>query len=104
LIIENVIHTRLQAFIPPDLFENLERLITERNYREAIELTASNHSPLGQVMWAALIEAPQGYQAMELAIEDTADAISNRRVRGLIWLEIAGAAGPMIGSSARCSA
>ncbi|MCX5659347.1 MAG: MotA/TolQ/ExbB proton channel family protein [Planctomycetota bacterium] len=97
LIIQNLMHNRTVNFIPPDLSETLERLLAEKNYREAIELTAADTSPFGQAMRAALAEAPRGYQAMELAIEEAADAVGSKKVRGLVWLEVAGAAGPMIG-------
>lgn len=97
LIIQNVMNNRLSLFIPPDLAETLERLLAEKNYREAIELTTADNSPFGQAMRAALSEAPRGYQAMELAIEETAEAVGNRKIRALVWLEVAGAAGPMIG-------
>lgn len=97
LIIQNLMHNRAVTFIPPDLAETLERLLAEKNYREAIELTAADNSPFGQAMRAALAEAPRGYQAMELAIEEAADAVGSKKIRHLVWLEVAGAAGPMIG-------
>jgi biopolymer transport protein ExbB len=97
LIIQNALQARASVYMPPTLVSELERLINEKNYREAIDRTAEDPSPFGQIMRAALSEAPRGYNAMEVAIEDTADAYNNRKVRGLVWLEVAGAAGPMIG-------
>jgi biopolymer transport protein ExbB len=97
LIIQNALKLRKAVFTPPTLVESLDRLIAEKNFKEAIETANSDPSPFGLIMRHALAEAPRGYPAMELAIEETADAINNRRVRSLVWLELAGAAGPMIG-------
>jgi biopolymer transport protein ExbB len=97
LIIQNALQARSSVYMPPELVNELERLINEKNYREAIDRTAEDPSPFGRIMRAALSEAPRGYAAMETAIEETADEYNNRKVRSLVWLEIAGAAGPMIG-------
>jgi biopolymer transport protein ExbB len=97
LIIQNALQARASVYMPPDLVNELERLINEKNYREAIDRTAEDPSPFGRIMRAALNEAPRGYNAMETAIEEAADEYNNRKVRSLVWLEIAGAAGPMVG-------
>lgn len=97
LILQNALRNRRSAYTPPALSEEIERLIAEKKFREAIEAANADPSPFGQVMGAALAEAPRGYHAMEEAMEPTAEDVANRRVRSLIWLEVAGAAGPMIG-------
>ena len=97
LIIQNSLQTRGSVFIPPELAEVLERLISEKNYKEAIETANGDSSPFGRVMAAALNEAPRGYTAREMAIEEAADNIGGKGIRNLVWLELAGAAGPMIG-------
>ena len=97
LIIQVSLQCRASTYMPQELVDNLERLITEKNFREAIDLANADPSPFGQVMKAALNEAPRGYTAMEMAIEEVADGIGNTRIRKLVWFELAGAAGPMIG-------
>lgn len=97
LIIQNALINRVSVFIPSDFVATLQRLIDERNFREALDLTADHPSPIAQTVHAAIKQSPRGFAAMELAIEESIDAIASRRIRQLIWLEIAGAAGPMIG-------
>ena len=97
LVIQNALINRLSVFMPRDFVENLQRMLDEKNYREAIDLAAAHPSPIARAMNASLTQASRGYAAMELAVEETVDAIASRRIRNLIWLEIAGAVGPMIG-------
>jgi len=97
LIGQAFLKTRRQAFIPPTMVTDLEALLTEKKYRETIELTQADISPFGQIMNAAMSQAPRGYVAMEQAMEETAENIGGHSVRALVWLEIAGAAGPMCG-------
>jgi biopolymer transport protein ExbB len=97
VIIQNALLNRLSVYMPDDYVQTLTRLLDEKNYREAIELSAGHSSPFARAMNAALAQAARGYAAMEVALEETIDAISARRIRNLIWLEIAGAVGPMIG-------
>jgi biopolymer transport protein ExbB len=97
LIGTNILSLRGSTYLPPELAETLERLISEKNFREAIEVANGDTSPFGQVMQKALGEAPRGYTAMEMAIEEVADVMGNGKIRKLVWLELAGAAGPMIG-------
>ncbi|MCC7192497.1 MAG: MotA/TolQ/ExbB proton channel family protein [Phycisphaeraceae bacterium] len=97
LIIQAALKTRKAVYTPGTLVDTLDRLIAEKNFKEAIEVANSDPSPFGHIMRHALAEAPRGYPAMEAAIEETADNINNRRVRSFVWLELAGAAGPMIG-------
>jgi biopolymer transport protein ExbB len=97
LVIQAFMRSLPQAYTPPVLAENLGRLLAEKNYREAIDLANADPSPFGQMMAAALAQASRGYTAMEQALEETAEALTNQRVRGLVFMEIAGAAGPMLG-------
>lgn len=97
VIIQNALLNRISVYMPDDYVQTLTRLLDEKNYREAIELSAGHASPFAKAMNAALSQAARGYAAMEVALEETIDSISARRIRNLIWLEIAGAVGPMIG-------
>lgn len=97
LIIQNLLQLRAKLFIPQALSDGLEQLLSDKQYKEALDLASEDKSPFGQIMRAGLHEAPRGFASMELAIDEKADELTSRRVRNLIWLEVAGAAGPMIG-------
>ncbi len=83
--------------LPTDNIAEYERLVTEKKYSEVIERAAGDRSVFGQVLHASLTQASQGFVAMERAIEEYADAIGSKRIRGLEYLNILGAIGPMVG-------
>ena len=97
LVIQAFMRYRTPAFTPPQLRAELEQLLAARNYREAIDRVANDSSPFGQIMSAALNQASRGYAAMEQALEETTEVVVNQRIRKLVYMEIAGAAGPMMG-------
>lgn len=97
VIIQTLLQNRHSLYTPPELVTDLENLIGEKKYREAIDRAAADKSPFGQSMNWSLTQAGRGYDAMEEALFEKADAIANDRVRSLVWMEIAGAAGPMLG-------
>ena len=97
MIIQTAMQTRKEIYTPPDIYNELENLLAEKRYREAIDIAAADKSPFGQIMSSALNEAPRGYTAMVTALEETAEGIAGNRIRQLVYLEVAGAAGPMMG-------
>ncbi len=97
LIVQAFLKTRRSVYIPQESTGELEALLAEKKYREAIELAQGDTSPFGEMMNAALAQAPRGFVAMEQAMEETAENIGGQSIRALVWLEIAGAAGPMCG-------
>lgn len=97
LIIHFLLQNRRINVVPEDLVGDLEGLLGERKFREAIQLAENDESIFGEVMHAALTEASNGYGAMERAVEETADLASTRKLRGLELLNVFGAVGPMVG-------
>jgi biopolymer transport protein ExbB len=97
VVIMAVLKHRVGAFMPPKFVEELDRRLQDKNYREAIELAGADPSAFAQMMHAALSQAARGYGAMEQALEEVADNLNSRRIRSLVWMEVAGAAGPMMG-------
>jgi len=88
---------RRAAIEPDDLRDRLADLLTERRYREAIELAQDDPSYLGRLTGAALQEAANGYGAMERALEETADTETARMLRPIEYLNVVGNISPMIG-------
>lgn len=97
MIIQVSMQTRKELYTPPDIYNEIENLLAEKRYREAIDISAVDKSPFGQIISSALNEAPRGYAAMVTALEETAEGIAGTRIRQLVYLEVAGAAGPMMG-------
>lgn len=97
LVINFSLANRRLNIVPVDTVAELEGLLTEKKFREAIDAAGADPSIFGQMMHAALSEASNGYGAMERALEETGDLESTKRVRAMEWLNVMGAIGPMIG-------
>lgn len=97
LTIEHCLSIRRATIVPPEAARETKRLIQQQKYREAVEYTADDPSMLGYVLNAGLLEASNGYAAMERALEETLDERSSKLFRKTEYLNIIGNVSPMIG-------
>ena len=75
--------------IMPDLVkQQIQDLFENKQYREAIEVTATEPSMLSYVVHAALSEAAHGYASMERAMEESAEEKSSDMLRKIEWLNL----------------
>lgn len=88
---------RQSQVIPEETRDEIEQLLAEKKYREAIEFAEEEESYLGKVASAALSEAANGYSAMERAVEEVGDAEAVRMLRPVEYLNVLGNISPMIG-------
>ena len=97
LTIEHCMSIRRAAIVPPEAMEKTKALIDKKEYLEAIKFSAEEPSMLGYVLHAGLVEASNGFAAMERAMEETLDERSARLFRKTEYLNIIGNVSPMIG-------
>lgn len=97
LSIHYMLQNRIDNFLPEPIVEEVEIMLEEKRFREAIDFTAEEDSVFGQIMYSSLSEASNGFGAMERAVEETADLVSARKLRSLEYLNVLGAIGPMVG-------
>ena len=97
LILQHLMANKAATIVPTDNIAEYERLLAEKRFREAIEHAAADDSTLGRMLHASLAEAPNGYGAMERALEEVGDLEASRRSRKLELLSVFGAIGPMLG-------
>ncbi len=88
---------RRSTIMPEETREEIEELLAQKKYRDAIDFANSDPSFLGQVTGAALNEAPNGYGAMERAVEEAGDAETTRMLRPIELLNVLGNIAPMMG-------
>lgn len=87
-----------QGNIMPDLVkQQIETMFENKQYREAIEVTATEPSMLSYVIHAALSEAAHGYASMERAMEESVEEKSSALLRKIEWLNLLGNVSPMLG-------
>lgn len=92
-----VLKFRRNQVIPEETRDEIEALLAEKKYREAIEFAQEEESYLGVVASAALNEAANGYSAMERAVEEAGDATAVKMLRPIEYLNVLGNISPMIG-------
>jgi biopolymer transport protein ExbB len=88
---------RRSAVVPEDTRDELEALLHEKKYRDAIQYANEDQSYLGRITSAALNEASNGYAAMERAIEEASDTQVGRYLRPVEYLNVLGNISPMMG-------
>lgn len=97
LMVEHFITIRRRTIVAPQSAEHLRDLIERKKYIDAIHFTAEDPTMLSYVMNAGLLEAANGYGAMQRAMEAALEERSARLFRKIEYLSIIGNVSPMIG-------
>lgn len=88
---------RRKSIMPDETREDIENLLAEKKYKDAIAYAADDESFLGKITSAALSEAANGYGAMERALEEKGDAETTKILRPIEILNVMGNIAPMMG-------
>jgi len=97
LIIEHAITIRRSVIVPELSVAQVKTMFDERRFREALEFCQADPSFVSGVVHAGLIEAANGYEAMEAAMQDATGERSARLYRKIEWLNLLGNVAPMLG-------
>ena len=97
LTIEHALSIRRATIVPGEAARHAQELIEKKEYLAAIKFTADDPSMLGYVVNAGLLEASNGFAAMDRALEETLEERSARLFRKTEYLHIIGNVSPMIG-------
>jgi len=97
LIIEHSLTIRKTAMVPEISVAQVQTMFEERRFREALEFCQNDPSFVAGVVHAGLIEAGNGYEAMERAMEDATNERTSRLYRKIEWLNMIGNVTPMCG-------
>ncbi len=97
LTVEHCLSIRRATIIPAEAADRARDLVEKKQYLEAIEFTAEEPSMMSFVLNAGLLEASNGFSAMERALQESLDQQSARLFRKIELLNIIGNIAPMIG-------
>jgi biopolymer transport protein ExbB len=97
LITETFINIRRTTIMPLELRDQVQSFFDNKQYRVAIEATATDPTYFGFLVHSALSEAPYGYVAMQRAIDEAANERTAKMLRKAEYLNLLGNLGPMIG-------
>lgn len=97
LLIEHFINVRREKLAPPELIDELETLLNEGQYQEALELCEQEPNFLTNIMAAALPKMEHGYDSMEQAAHDISEEEAIKLHSKVSWLSLLSAISPMLG-------
>jgi len=97
LIIQNLVTIRKTAMVPELSVAQINTMFEDRRFREALEFCQNDPSFVSGVVHAGLVEAANGYDAMERAMQDAANERASRLYRKIEWLNMIGNVTPMCG-------
>lgn len=97
LIIEHGMTIRRVVLLPELSVAQIKTMFDERRFREALEFCQADPSFVSGVVHAGLVEAANGYDAMEKAMGDAAEERASRLYRKIEYLNLIGNISPMLG-------
>jgi len=97
LVIQAFLAIRKINVLPDSTRIQVQQLFDNKQYREAVELTATQPDYLSYIVHASLSEANRGYNAMEKALAEAANERTTRLMRSIEYLNLLGNIGPMLG-------
>lgn len=97
LIIEHCITIRRDKLAPPHLIVELEQLLDEEQYEEALNLCESNRVYITNVMGAALARVGEDYGVIVNACEGAAQEEALKLQHKISWINLLANTGPMCG-------
>lgn len=97
LVIEHLVSLRREKLAPVELDGDLEALINEEEYDQAIELCDENPCYLANVVGAALRMRDAGYQEMIAGLEAAANEESFKLNTKISYLSLIGNVAPLLG-------
>ncbi|MEQ8765849.1 MAG: MotA/TolQ/ExbB proton channel family protein [Planctomycetota bacterium] len=97
LVIEHFITVRRDKLAPPELIDEVEALLEEKEYQEALELCESEPNYFTNVVAAGLPKISASFEAMEKSIEEAGEEEAVRLHQKISWLSLIANVAPMMG-------
>ncbi|MFN0207118.1 MAG: MotA/TolQ/ExbB proton channel family protein [Planctomycetota bacterium] len=97
LMIENMVSLRKDKLGPPNLVDELETLIEESNYDEALSVCQSDGSYLANVTAGGLVMKEAGYDEMIRGLEQVSVQEQFKLNQKISYLSLIGNIGPLLG-------
>lgn len=97
LSVEAFVSLKMNKLAPPYLVQELDRLLENQEFDEAVQLCDDNSSFLGNVMSAALSRLGYGYDEMKRAMEEALDIESFKLIVKISYINLLGQIGPLLG-------
>jgi biopolymer transport protein ExbB len=96
-LIEHSINFTRDKLVPPELVVELETLLEEEQYEEAINLCEASKNYLTNIVGAAIARVGEGYDAMKNAADNATEFENMKYIQKISWLVLYGNLGPLMG-------
>jgi len=96
-IIEHFVSIQRDKLVPPEIVVELETLLDEEQYEEAINLCEATKNYITQVVGAAIARVGDGFEAMQDAAAGAVDEQNLKLQHKITWLPLLGNIGPLMG-------
>ena len=96
-VIEHFVTVQRDKLVPPEIVVELETLLDEEQYEEAINLCEATKNYITNIVGAAIARVGEGYDAMISAAESATDEQNLKLQHKISWLGLFGNVGPLMG-------
>lgn len=97
LSIDAFVSLKMNKLAPPYLVQELDRLLENQEFDEAVQLCDNNSGFLGNVMASALSRIGYGYEEMKRALEESLNIESFKLIVKISYINLLGQLGPLLG-------
>ena len=97
LIIEHFVTIQRDKLVPPEIVVELETLLDEEQYEEAMNLCEATKNYITNIVGSAIARVNDGYEAMQGAAETATDEQNLKLQHKITWLQLFGNLGPLMG-------
>jgi biopolymer transport protein ExbB len=96
-VIEHFVTIQRDKLVPPEIVVELETLLDEEQYEEAINLCEATKNYITNIVGAAIARVGEGYDAMVSAAEGATDEQNLKLQHKISWLNLFANIGPLMG-------
>lgn len=97
LAIEHIVNIKRDKLIPPAIVAELEALVDNGQYEDAIALCNANPSFFTNIIGPALSKVNEGFDVMSAAMSEAGEEQSAKLNQKVSWLSLLGSIAPMLG-------
>lgn len=97
LAVQLALMIRRAIIVPPEVRQQVQGMIEQRQYRETLEFTATEPSMFSYVVHSALSAATGGPTAMRKALDEAVEERTTKILRRVEYMNMIGAVSPMLG-------
>lgn len=97
LVIEHIVTIQRDKLVPPEIIVELEQLVDEEQYEEAMNLCEASRNYITNVVSAALARVGEGFDPMYNAMENAVEEENLKLMHKISYLNLLGNVAPMLG-------